>query len=477
MHDLSQDKSEKPRQPTGINFPSSSFGNKGVSRSFKESWYARYPWLEYSISLNSAFCFPCRFFLVSSDSVFTSNGYSDWKHALGKHGMFESHSSSKQHIESMSAWKDYEKRIASDQSIGLQLDRIGQQQLAKNRKYVSCLMEAVLHCAVQGIAFRGHDESDESVNPGNLKATMFLLSRHVPVVAQRLSEFKSSATWLCAAFQNEIIHFLASEVRSMIEKELHEAKYFTVLVDETKDISKREQLSIAFRYVCNGKTIERFSGYTLASSLNARSLTEYITAKMLELDLDPRYLVSQCYDGASVMSGCNSGVQALIREKYPQAIYVHCYAHRLNLVLVDVAKQVRSASDFFALLQSVYVFLSSSKTHEIFLSAQKACGGREIRLKKLSETRWSCRFDSISSIMATFSAVLETLEHVVNGDDRERAIEGRGILNGIKSFSFIVSLTVYKKVFGISAQLSDVLQSRSLDIGNAATLVLAMLLH
>ena len=57
MHDISQDKSEKPRQPTGINFPSSSFGNKGVSRSFKESWYARYPWLEYSISLNSAFVF------------------------------------------------------------------------------------------------------------------------------------------------------------------------------------------------------------------------------------------------------------------------------------------------------------------------------------------------------------------------------------------------------------------------------------
>ena len=96
-----------------------------------------------------------------------------------------------------------------------------------------------------------------------------------------------------------------------------------------------------------------------------------------------------------------------------------------------------------------------------------------MRLKKLSETRWSCQFDSISSIMATFSAVLETLEHVVNGDDRERAIEGHGILNGNKSFSFIVSLTVYKKVFGISAQLSDVLQSRSLDIGNAATLVLA----
>ena len=33
----------------------------------------------------------------------------------------------------------------------------------------------------------------------------------------------------------------------------------------------------------------------------------------------------------------------------------------------------------------------------------------------------------------------------------ERAIEGRGILNVIKSFSFIVSHTVYRKVFDISA--------------------------
>ena len=77
VHDLGQDKSEKHRIPTGINFPSLSFGNIGVSQSFKESWYARYPWMEYSISLNSAFCFPCRFFLVSSDSIFTSYGFSD----------------------------------------------------------------------------------------------------------------------------------------------------------------------------------------------------------------------------------------------------------------------------------------------------------------------------------------------------------------------------------------------------------------
>ena len=109
------------------------------------------------------------------------------------------------------------------------------------------------------------------------------------------------------------------------------------------------------------------------------------------------------------MSGCNAGVHKFIKEKRPQAVYVHCCAHRLSLVLVDVAKSIRAASDFFSHLQALYIFLSASKSHELFLLNQNAFGGREIQLKKLSDTRWSCRIDSITAILATYSAVLKTL--------------------------------------------------------------------
>ncbi len=54
-------------------------------------------------------------------------------------------------------------------------------------------------------------------------------------------------------------------------------------------------------------------------------------------------------------------------------MYVHCHAHRLNLVLVDVVKKVSVASEFFA-LQALYLFLLSVKSHEEFC------------LRKLSET-------------------------------------------------------------------------------------------
>ena len=73
------------------------------------------------------------------------------------------------------------------------------------------------------------------------------------------------------------------------------------------------------------------------------------------------------------------------------------------------------------------MFLSASKCHELFLSNQQSSGGREIRLKKLSDTRWSCRIDSITAILSTFSAVLKMLEDTIDGKDRDRAIEARGI--------------------------------------------------
>ena len=66
-------------------------------------------------------------------------------------------------------------------------------------------------------------------------------------------------------------------------------------------------------------------------------------------------LVGQAYDGAAVMSGKHSGVQARIREQAQFGFYIHCSAHCLNLVLVDVVKSVPKTEEFFSLLQSLYI--------------------------------------------------------------------------------------------------------------------------
>ena len=53
-------------------------------------------------------------------------------------------------------------------------------------------------------------------------------------------------------------------------------------------------------------------------------------------------------------------VQRRVREFAPNAVYIHCYAHVLNLALVDSVKSIGEASEFFHLLEALYVFVSSS---------------------------------------------------------------------------------------------------------------------
>jgi len=44
-------------------------------------------------------------------------------------------------------------------------------------------------------------------------------------------------------------------------------------------------------------------------------------------------LVAQTYGGSTVMSGELNGVQAEVNEHATDAIFIHCCAHRVNLVL------------------------------------------------------------------------------------------------------------------------------------------------
>ena len=56
------------------------------------------------------------------------------------------------------------------------------------------------------------------------------------------------------------------------------------------------------------------------------------------------------------MSGVHNGVQEKFREEVLQAIYIHCHAHRLNLVLMDCVRKVNLAGDFLLLCRTCTSF-------------------------------------------------------------------------------------------------------------------------
>lgn len=70
--------------------------------------------------------------------------------------------------------------------------------------------------------------------------------------------------------------------------------------------------------------------------------------------------VAQCDSGAAVKASDLNGVQAKLKETIPQALFVHCYAHILNLVMAQGASKVGECKVFFSYLSGFSFFFSHS---------------------------------------------------------------------------------------------------------------------
>ena len=117
--------------------------------------------------------------------------------------------------------------------------------------------------------------------------------------------------------------------------------------------------------------------------------------------------------------------------------------------------------------------LFQAQFRSLFINKQIEQGQqRQIQLKKLSDTRWSCRYASIKAVKTTFSAIINTLEELSDRSD-SRAIEARGLLFQVKKFQFLLSLVLFEEVFSITAKLSDLLQAEHLNYAAAAACIRA----
>ena len=103
-----------------------------------------------------------------------------------------------------------------------------------------------------------------------------LVAKHDPVVAERLFHGPRNAVYTSPKMQNDIINIMARIVRQKICTSVQEAGFYSILADETKDMSKQEQLSIVIRYVHGTSVVERFLTFVIASDLTAEHLSKYI---------------------------------------------------------------------------------------------------------------------------------------------------------------------------------------------------------
>ena len=113
--------------------------------------------------------------------------------------------------------------------------------------------------------------------------------------------------------------------------------------------------------------MERLLGVKHVFDTRSASLKSSLDAMFEKHNLTMSRLRGQGYDGASNMRGELHGLKNLVLADNPNAFYVHCFAHQLQLVVVAVVKGVLAVGDFFGHLNKIVNMVSPFRLLEIHL--------------------------------------------------------------------------------------------------------------
>lgn len=265
-----------------------------------------------------------------------------------------------------------------------------------------------------------------------------------------------NASYLSPKIQNELINLCGEVIRQMLIDDIKNAYAYSILADETSDISGKEQLSVGVRFYDENKNMirEEFLGFVQLFAMDAKSVSGEIDKFIQQTcGLDPAKCVGLGFDGCSTMAGHLSGVNVLLKEIYPKALFFHCASHRLNLVVNDL-NSVPEVRNTISTIKDIIGFFRESPMRRLHVP----------NVSSLCETRWTQKHKSIADFKKHFGALVDGLEKLsVEGNAKTRA-RAFQLQSSASQSTFIVCVSLIAKYSALLEPVVNGLQAKSLDL-------------
>jgi len=397
-----------------------------------------------------------------SEPCFISTGFNNWKKAVGDDGRFGKHQKSTCHKTATLALQ----RLQPAKSVSTLLSKQVSESQKSAQKCLRLIFSSVGYLARQGLALRGHDESE-----GNFAQLLKCRSASVPELR---TWFMQKKKYTHHTVQDEILQLYGSAILSCILADARKSQSYAIIVDGTQDINRTEQESICIRLVAeNLQPREEFMGFYTVDYTTGHMLASCIKDALVRFQLPLDKLRGQTYDGAANMSGAYNGCQAILCREQPLATYVHCSAHCSNLVALAVCSSSGMVRDSVQYVNDFGVLCNTSGNFKALFSkiASSAYEGDEelttapVRsIKPLCPTRWLVRVPAINATLQQYQLILRTLDEAKANCRPEVSAKASGLLDRFQAGSTLLCLNMAQVVLAPLECLNRSLQSTAMTV-------------
>ncbi|XP_022860613.1 zinc finger MYM-type protein 1-like [Olea europaea var. sylvestris] len=406
-----------------------------------------------------AYCLHCYLFKLDRGGqggghILTKTGFRDWKHK----------STLKDHVGLIdSAYNQAFAKCTNLMNKKQSISHVISSQSSSQQKNYKTRLTAVLDCTrfllMQGLSSRGHDESKESLNKGNLIELLnWYATRRKKINEVLFSNAPGNDQMTSPSIHKDLVNCCAVETTRSMINEMGDS-LFSIFIDESRDNSIKEQMAVVLRFVDkSGQVKERLLGICHIADTCAQSLKDAIDAMLSTHGLSISSLRGQGYDGASNMS-------------------VISVAHR-NVMLSDLFNMLAIIVNLVGASCKRVDALRTSYRVEILesLNIEELSDGigqfQEMSLARPGDTRWGSHLKTVTRFISMFNAIIDVLENILEDgislQQKSMAIRQMDIM---QDFQFVFSLHFMFEILVITDDLSQALQKKDQNIQNAIRLL------
>ncbi|XP_072381987.1 uncharacterized protein [Diabrotica undecimpunctata] len=235
-------------------------------------------------------------------------------------------------------------------------------------------------------------------------------------------------------------------------------KKFSLIIDESTDLSTTKHLCLVVRYEKNYVIQDSFLSLIPLASADANTLFQAVLSFFAEHNIPYKdNLIGFASDGANVMMGSKHSFMTLLKNEIPEIFIMKCICHSYHLCASYACEKLpRFVED---LVRDIHNYFSSSpKRISQYREFQSFCNVKFHKILHPSQTRWLSVHAAVSRILEQYNALKLFFTDAVQNNE---LLAAENILVKLNDVTTLLFLSFLDFVLPLFNNINKEMQSQS----------------